>query len=238
MSGPRLKTQAAIVKGNRYTLGYGAVEDTTRRRPTVRKTTNEASILTPPKRDTASATVRDDRRNMSILAWMIRRHLDNVSRFTPHFRLSANTPAAQTEVDAVNTAVADMLAWHGRRRQFDALGRHGRNEYLRMFEACKVISGDCGSLKVKGGKSQGIEGDRIKKPGANAGGNAADAKKYKDVTDEGMTFNTDGTRKGFCLCKRGKGGKMEFERIIPEADMIFDGYWPERLTATGESHRF
>lgn len=225
MSDPRLKTQAAIVRGRKYSLGYNAVDDTTRRRHTVRKGAAEVSILTPRKREAATATARDDRRNMSILAWMIRRHLDNVSRFTPHFRMSAQDPAAQTEIDAVNMAVRSMLAWHGRRRQFDALGRHGRDEYMRMFEACKVIEGDCGSLKVKGGKSQGIEGDRIRKPSKGAEGNA---KQWTGVTDEGMTMNKDGTRKAFCVCSR-DGKSMQFERLVPDEEMIFDAYWPDRF---------
>jgi len=225
MSGPRLRTQAAVVKGNKYSLGYGSIDDTTRRRTPTRKTSAESFILTPPKREKGIATARDDRRNMSILAWMIRRHLDNVSRFTPHFRLSARTPEAQPEIDAVNAAVRNMLTWHGRRKQFDALGRHGRDEYMRMFEACKVIEGDCGSLKVAGGKSQGIEGDRIKKP---KHADPKQAKRTKNVTDDGMTFNQDGTRKEFCVCRREKN-QLVFERLIPEQDMIFDGYWPDRF---------
>ena len=128
----RLRTQADIARGRKYSLGYNAVDDTTRRRSVVPKTKNEISVLTPNKRDRASATARDDRRNMTILAWMIRRHLDNVSRFTPTFRLNGDAP----EIKTLNQARGKLLRWHSRRRQFDALGRHGRDEWLRMFEAC------------------------------------------------------------------------------------------------------
>jgi capsid protein len=215
----QLRTSAAVVKGNRYSLSYGAVEDTTRRRPVIRKTTSEGAVLTSAKRERASATARDDRRNMSILAWMIRRHLDNVSRFTPFFRLPGDAP----EITAVNDLVLRMLAWHGRRTHFDALARHGRDEWMRMFEACKVISGDAAGMKVAGGRLQGIEGDRI----AKAGGKTAPA----DVTDEGLTFDkSTGERKAFCLCKRTDSG-LAFERMVPAADMIFDGYWPDRFDA-------
>ena len=211
----RLKTQMQIVKGNRYSLSYSAIEDgTTKRRPTTARTSAESVVLTPPKRERAAATARDDRRNMSILAWMIRRHLDNVSRFTPHFRMNGDSP----EVAAVNDIVAKLLAWHGRKTNFDALKRHGRNEWMRMFEACKVLSGDAAGLKVKGGRLQGIEGDRI----AKASG-CPDA-----VTDEGLQLNADGSRKGFCVCRR-VDKSLQFERIVPEADMVFDGYWPERF---------
>ena len=150
----RLKTAVQVAKGRKYSLGYGGIESTTRRRSPQRKTGPEINVLTPSKRDKATATVRDDRRNMTLLAWMIRRHLDNVSRFTPHFRISSDSD--DPAVAKVNDTVRKLVSWHGRRRQFDALGRHCRDEWLRQFEACKVIAGDCGGLKAKGGKLQGI----------------------------------------------------------------------------------
>jgi len=210
----------------RTRFGYNAVEDTTRRRKTTSKSQAEIAILTPPKRERASATVQDDRRNMTILAWMIRRHMDNVSRFTPHFRLTATGKQAQTEIDKVNEAVRRCLRWHARPINFDVLGKHNRDEWLRMFEAGKVVQGDCGGLKAQGGKLQGIEGDRIRKPSDNA----PDAEQWKNVTNEGLTFDKDGSRKEFCICKRpDTGSTMIFERLVPVADMIFDAYWPDRF---------
>lgn len=215
------------MRGHKYSLGYRAIEDTTRRRQTVRKTSSEINILTPQKREAASATAQDDRRNMTILAWMIRRHLDNVSRFTPHFRIPAKSASAQNEINAVNEIVLKAIRYHGRRRNFDALGRHGRDEWMRMFEACKVIQGDCGGLKVKGMKLQGIEGDRIKKPSGPA--ETDKTVEWAKVTDEGMTFNKDGSRKAFCVCKREGKTNMLFERLVPVEDMVFDAYYPDRF---------
>lgn len=214
----RLKTQAAIVSGKRYSLGYRAIDDSSRRRPIVTKTSPEVAILTSTKRQTASATAREDRRNMTILAWMIRRHLDCVSRFTPHIRLPDENLTAVTR---------KLVQWHAHPRQFDALGRHGRDEWLRMFEACKVIAGDCGGLKVSGGKLQGIEGDRITKP------SSVDKAIPEGVTEEGLLLEADGAISAFCVCKRTgeKGSTLEFERMIPRAEMVFDGYWPERFDA-------
>jgi len=217
----KLRTSSQIVRGRKYSLGYGAVDDTTRRRKPILYTSPESSVLTAPKREKASATARNDRRNMSLLAWMIRRHLDNVSRFTPHVR---------TGNDAVDSVIRKLLAWHARRSQFDALGRHGRDEWLRMFEACKIIEGDCGGLKVGGGKLQGVEGDRIARP-TSIPSTVRDKAALKSVTDEGLVFNADGTRKAYCVCKRGghNGNALEFERIVPVGEMIFDAYWPERF---------
>ena len=219
----KLKTALSIAdkggsKGQQTKFAYNALVSTDRRRPLQTRPSTEGFILTPTKRDNASATVRDDKRNMTILAWMVRRHLDNVARFTPHIQfLGDDTP----EKRALIQKIQQLLHWHGLRKNFDALGRHGRDEFMRMFEGCKVIDGDCGALKVKGGLLQGIEGDRIRKV------------EVPNVTtqpaDSGIIFNADGTRKQFCVCKRGvQGNGFEFEKLVDVENMIFDGYWPER----------
>jgi len=216
----QLKTSAQIAAGKKTAFGYNAVDDTTRRRKPVTRTSSEVAILTPSKRQTASATAREDRRNMTILAWMIRRHLDCVSRFTPHVRLPD---------EKLTATLRKLLAWHSRARMFDALGRHGRDEWLRMFEACKVIAGDCGGVKVSGGKLQGIEGDRIAKP-TEINDTAIPA----TVGDEGLVFDSAGAVSGYCVCKRGVGVEsktLTYERIVDQTNMVFDGYWPERFDA-------
>jgi len=200
----RLRTQAAIVRGSRYSLGYGAVEDSPRRRPVTRRAVSEGLTLNSRKREIGSATARDDRRNMTILAWMIRRHIGCVSRFTPMFRLSARGKPAENEIAVVNQKVKTLMTWHGKRAQFDALQVMSRDEWMWMFEACKTISGDCGGLKTKGLRRQGIEPDRIRK----------DVKSPKGVSDEGIEYNQDGTRKSFCVCKR-VGSDFQFERMVP-----------------------
>ena len=214
--------ELAAKRNGKTAFGYAAVEDGTKRRPVVQRVKSEIAILTPQKRDKAAATAREDRRNMTILAWMIRRHLDNVSRFTPQFRLPGDSP----QIDALNRKTNAMLAWHAHRRQFDALGRHGRDEWMRMFEAVKVIDGDAGGLKVKGGRLQGIEGNRIKKATTAQQG----AKLPKDVTEEGVQLLSDGTVKAYSVCARaGTTDSMVFEALVSAENMVFDGYWPERF---------
>jgi hypothetical protein len=208
------------IASSRKAFGYGAIESNQKRRKPVTKTASELHVLTGQKRQTASATAREDRRNFTVLAWMVRRHLDNVSRFTPHFRISGDSP----EIKNLNRIVKLLLSWHSRPRTFDALGKHGRDEWLRMFEACKVLSGDVGGLKIKGGKLQGIEGDRLGLPGIAAGS-------IKGATEDGIILNADGTRKAWILCKRvgARGEGLEYERTVDADEMIFDAYWPERF---------
>jgi capsid protein len=209
------------IASSRKAFGYGAIESNQKRRKPVTKTASELHVLTGPKRQTASATAREDRRNFTVLAWMVRRHLDNVSRFTPHFRLSGDSP----EVKEVNRIVKLLLDWHSRARNFDVLCKHGRDEWVRMFEACKILSGDAGGLKVMGGKLQGIEGDRLAIPGSGL------AEINGKPTEDGIIYNTNGTRKAWILCKRvgSRGETLEYERTIDDADLIFDAYWPERF---------
>jgi len=222
----KLRTAAELAK-SRTRLGYNSIEDSTRRRTTTKRTSNEGYVLTARKREIASATVREDRRNFTLLAWMVRRHLDNVSRFTPHFRV----PGATDEAKALTRITNRLLYWHGKRRNFDALGRHSRDEWMRYFEACKIIGGDCGGVKVQGGKMQGIEPDRIAKPAA-IDSKAVSQNVQNSVTDSGIAFNEAGQRVAFMVCKRTPDGtSLEFERMVPADLMEFDGYWPERFDA-------
>ena len=83
-------------------------------------------------------------------------------------------------------------------------------------------------MKVKGGKFQGIEGDRIKRPLDY--GKAKLSKAQQDsISPEGLIFDEDGMRTGFCICKRTDAGGFQFETIVDEEDLIFDAYWPDRF---------
>ena len=225
-----LQTSAALVAKPRKNthFGYNVLDDTTRRRSTQSKTSSEVLILTGPKRQRASATARDDRRNFTLLAWMIRKHISSVSRFMPRFYIPSKSPEAQTVTDKVKL----LMGWHGRRTHFDVLGRHNRDESMWLFEACKVIGGDAAYMKGQFGRSQGIEGDRICIPSGQGGTfkTKLGAEEVK-VSEEGLVFNADGSRRAFCICRRGgeRGDTLEFERLIPAAEMIYDGYWPERF---------
>jgi capsid protein len=218
-----LRSSAQIAR-RKTAFGYNSIEDTTRRRKPTTRATGEAFYFTPRKRETAAATVREDRRNFGILAWMVRRHLDNVSRFTAHIR---------TGDDNLDAIIRKVMDWHGRRANFDATGRHGRDEWMRMFEACKVIDGDAAGLKTQGIKLQGIEGTRIARPPDTPKGASAKLREQlKSVTDAGL-IKAGGIKTHYCLCSRTgeRQDGMQFEALVPASAMVFDGYWPERYDA-------
>lgn len=219
MSSAKLKTVAQLTARGRTAFSYRTLESTTSRRSPHVRTSHELVVMGREKRESMSATVRDDRRNFTLLAWMIRRHIDNCARFTPLVK------TGDTKVDDV---LRKLFRWHARRQNFDATGRHGRDEFMRMFEACKVIGGDAGAMKARGGKFQGIEGDRLAIP---AGGQVFEAPDGTKFNEEGLDIDKNGVRRSWCLCKRAgvRGAQLEFERKLPASDLIFDGYWPERF---------
>jgi len=111
---------------------YDAVESTGRRRPPRTRVVAEHVVLPESKRVKMLATVQDQVRNASVAAWMVRRHLDYVSRFRMQFR------TGDENLDRLVTRIFD---WHAKPRNFDVASRLGREEMFRLFEAEKVTSG-------------------------------------------------------------------------------------------------
>lgn len=219
-------------------LSYGTLEDNGgRRRRVTNRSTHELAQMPGYKRQTMSATVRDQKRNFNILAWMIRKSLDNVSHFTPD---------VDTGDDDVDAAIEKCLDWHARKKNFDVRGIHSRDEWLRQFEACKVIGGDCGGVKCKGVKLQGIEPDRI---GIGQGISVASGFAWFGghwISEEGLVFEgsdapvadpTDiqfgNAIVGYGVCRRTgyRGNLLTLERIVDAGNMLFDSYWPDRFDA-------
>lgn len=220
----------------RSAYSYPGIEDNGgRRRRVTSRTTHELAQLPGYKRQTMSATVRDQKRAFNILAWMIRRSLDNVSRFTPH------VDTGDLDVD---DALNKCLEWHALKKNFDAMGRLSRDEWFRQFEGCKIIGGDCGGMKCQGVKLQGIEGDRI---GVGQGISVASGFAFWNgwwISEEGLVFEGANTPRmdptdiqfgnrivGYGVCRRSgiRGNLLTLERIVPTENMEFDAYWPERF---------
>jgi len=198
---------------NGYELSYQATQSKGRRQNPATSTKSEDMVLRSSSRKKLLATARDQSRNMSIVGWMLRRHLDYVSKFD----------------HLVKTNDADLDRWldkaigrHGKKRNFDIAGRHSRNSMLRIFEGLKTLDGDAALLKVDGNKLQGIEGDRIAKP------NDLPSELNKVVSEHGLVVDgVTGATTQYCVCKRDNvGGTMlEFADMVPSESVIFDGYF-------------
>jgi capsid protein len=191
----------------KFHFGYNAVEDKARRQAPKTRTYHEAEVLTKPKRRKATATAQDQIRNHSLVAWMVRKHLDYVSKFHVSFR---------TDKPEVDQLVNRIFKWHGAPRNLDSLGRFGRDEMFRLFELEKVVTGDAGLLKLDGLKLQAIESDLI------AQGSGAP----ENVNKSGLVVDKKGRVLQYAICERGENGAdpIHSQLVTPE-QIIFDGYW-------------
>jgi len=192
-----------------FQFGYNAVEDKGRRQSPRSRVMHEADVLTRPKRGKLQATAQDQARNLSLVAWMVRKHLDYVSKF--HFSFRTDQP----KLDAL---VNRIFRWHGRPENLDYLGRFGRDEFFRMFEMEKTLCGDAGILKLADLKLQAIESDEITR------GEGAP----KSVNESGLVVDGMGRPTHYAICKRSEGalgGRYMFDHLEPVENVIFDAYW-------------
>lgn len=208
-------TKAAI-QGRIKTFGYDGVTDKGRRRKPGTRPKHEDAILTKSKRLKMLATTQDQLRNHALVAWMVRKHLDYVSRFKLQFK---------TGNDALDAAVNSLFRWHARPNNFDISGRLGREEMFRLFELEKVAAGDAGLLKVDGNFLQAIESDLIAKP--KSGWSTDEQKdKVQKLKDSGIIKDVNGRASEYCICNRGdRGTDLVFDQFADAGRMIFDAYW-------------
>ena len=195
-----------------FQFEYQGAQNKGRRQAPKSRIYHESEVLTPVKRQKLQATAQDQARNQSLVAWMVRKHLDYVSKFHFSFR---------TDKEPVNTVVNRIFRWHGAPRNLDYLGRFGRDEMFRLFELEKVLCGDAGLLKLDDLKLQAIESDLIAKGTALEGETLPD-----NINDSGLVVDTTGRVLQYAICNRGtNGGSRIFDHLEPTANIIFDGYW-------------
>lgn len=192
--------------------GYDAVEDRRRRRPPRIDLRSEDRILHPVPRQKLVATARDVIRNYCTAAWMVRCHLDYVSRFTFQSR---------TGDDALDAAIEAAIWRASQRNAFDATGRFGLAKALRISEARRVLDGDIWWTKLASGRVQMVESDRVRMP---AGGFPIEAGvATADLVNwiHGVEVSEGGRIRNICICRRRRDsvGGYEFERIVPSKNV-------------------
>ena len=136
-------------------FGYDAIVDKKRRKAPSTRTKSEDRQLKDNDKRKAQATIRDQRRNYALTAWMIRKHLDYVSSF--NFQATTDDPAYNRQLES-------LMRWWGRARNCDIAGRHSLRSYIRLAEASRTVDGDIGTILLRSGHIQAIEADRIGKP--------------------------------------------------------------------------
>ena len=209
---------------------YEAVQSKGRRQAPRARTNPEWVQLPKSSRRRMVATARDANRNMALLAWCIRKHLDYVSSFAPHVK---------TGDDRLDAEIESLLRWHADKRRFDAGQRHSREEAMRIFETLKVLDGDAFFLKTDIGALQGIEGDRITLP-------TDLPEEYRGLVDcEGLVLNEYGAAEAYCITKRYADNEQRtasqtttgcyYDQIAPADSVITSGYYSRWDQARGVS---
>jgi len=194
--------------------GYDAVESSNRRRlaPTALK--DEDRELLPQGRRALVATARDLRRNYSIAAWAIRKHLDYVSTFSFQSR---------TGDAGLDARIEGLMASWSRKENCDVAARHPLARLIRILEAHRVVDGDVFVLKLSDGRIQGIEGDRVRNPlGGLPAGLPAESLLH------GVQVDAAGRAMAYAVSRRTGGTGFEFERMIRAGWCYHHGYF-ERL---------
>jgi len=188
--------------------GYDATKPKGRRQAPTGLVRDEDRELPVASRRALLSATRDIHRNFAIAAWAIRRHLDYVTKF----RFKAKT--GNKELDA---KIERLVAEAGKAENFDVAGRHSLAMSVRMSEARRVVDGDIVWYKLRDGKTQVIEGDRIATPYAGLPGDINPM-----YVCRGIKCDKAGKAESYVLCSRARtndigftGQDLQFEALLP-----------------------
>lgn len=161
-----LKRLANAVKA----FSYDAISPRGKRRNPGARTPREDSFLRDNQRKQAQANAADLSRNLSLCAWMVRRHLDYVSQFSFHSRITKGDRITQDDADRLNAQIETLMKEDNRPENADVAGKFSREKLFRLAEARRVLDGDAFFVKLDDGRLQGIRSDLCKDPEAKADG--------------------------------------------------------------------
>lgn len=190
-------------------MKYDATQSSPRRGTMNVSTKSEDRELTVTGRQMLSSQGRDLLRNLSIAGFTVRKHNQYVAQGT----FNCSIPG-QTEY---NDKVKRYIYYWSRRTNCDIAGRHSLLKMLNLIETHRVIDGDAAVLKIRNGKLQLIEGDRIRNPLSELKGDG-----YEWVQGVKIGNNTQAWK--YCIHKRNEGGGFTPEREVNADNMILVGY--------------
>jgi capsid protein len=115
----------------------------------------EDATLTGSRRDRLDQNALDVWRNMSLLAWMIRRTLDYCCLFD--FQ-------PQTKDEGLNKDLRWLMARDSEAERIDYVGRYDWDDMRRVAESLKILTGDMFFVPLSEGTLQPIEGSYCRNP--------------------------------------------------------------------------
>ena len=195
-------------------FGYDIVEPTNKRKRIVNRIGREDYQLKGQKHRQAQASAAELQRNLSLVGWMVRRHLDYVSTF--QFR-------SRTGDKQFDKYVERLMAEDNRPNNADASGKFTREKLFRLAEMRRVLDGDVFFVKLNNGTLQGIQGDLVRDP--------------PDMTPDdseswinGISVNEFGRPKRFAVWRRRGYSDIDFLRSVRAQNVIQYGFFDRFAT--------
>lgn len=181
------------------------------RKPLRTKTGTSEMHLGQSARKGAIGNTRDLRRNFAVAAWGIRKHLDYVSDF--RFK-------SMGDDDQLKKYLTTKFTEWSNKSNFDQSGRFNLNKAVRLMEASRTVDGDVFAYKLRNGRVQLIEADRVK----NMPKEGETTPKNKSWV-QGLLIN-DATQKveKIRVGKRDKNGSVSFLADVNKRDMLHLAY--------------
>jgi capsid protein len=187
---------------------YIAAEPNQQRRDPGTRIQSSDALLDSQKRRRVIEGARELNRNFSVAAWAIRKHLDYVSTFT--FQANTDDPVFNERLEA-------LMNWYNRPINCDIAGRHSLRRMVRLAEMRRVLDGDVFLVKLRDGRLQAIEGDRVRSPD-----NRVDPM-YNWV--HGIKVGAGGSMNRVAVWSRSLDGQYAFERDISAGNVIQLAYF-------------
>lgn len=188
--------------------GYDAAKLSDRRKTKKIRLSNADDHLSGKNRDRLVSNTRDIRRNFAVAKWAIERHLDYVSTFSFQMR---------SPDEAFNAEVESLMRWYRRAENCDAAGRHSFSSIIRLAEASSTVDGDILLVKLRSGRLQAIEADRIDDP-------PKDIQAESDIWTRGVLTSPSLRALSFAIYDR-TGLNRQFSRILPASQAVHYGHF-------------
>jgi capsid protein len=187
--------------------GYDALNHRGRRKGIERNTKSEDYLLRGFNRDRLIENGRDLERNFALFAWAVQQHLNYVCdlNFQP-----------QTGDDELDSQLESLVETWSEAENWDAAGRHDREQWIRLAESATITGGDMLAVKLATGHVQAIESDRIRSPQDPNNAN----------WEAGILRDHYGRARKYCVYARGRSGLgFESPRVVDATNAEMIGYF-------------
>ena len=196
---------------NRLTGGrfsYDALNPSGRRKSPRTRPVREDYHVRNGKHRQLQENAADLCRNLSLAAWMVRRHLDYVSQFDFHGR---------SEDESLNRQIESLMLGDSYPSGSDVSGRFGREKLFRLAEMRRVLDGDTLLIKMNDGRLQGIQADLVRDP--------IDVRTTGEDWVNGVRIGRTGRPLAYGVWRRTSDSGVEFARRISARNLIHYGFF-------------